>query len=237
MEITIEKIIEDYYHSNPKDGGNSFISNLAIEINSLERNEIMEYVNVFINNLTSKNEKNWILSLHTLVRINKFPVAPYIYKTLIDNFEERSCEWKDEFVQALLILKYSEANDFYQKYFNDLIEVKENSGGLYYKLILYTNVDPQNALEMLADYLCRIDAEGELKICDGQLGYLIFNFSELGIETLYKLVSNIEKINKNISIRFINMLIDHLRLNRAGNYDKHFKYQVVNSLKNLLLKS
>lgn len=125
----IENINKDSFD---KDGGRTFIGNLAKKLMKTIDEDKKDVFDLFLREIRN-NDKSYLKSvaLETFKEMNAIDVAPAIESIYREKSSERSEEWENSIIETLLLLRYDKPIDIYAGYANNcLINESKNRIGL-----------------------------------------------------------------------------------------------------------
>lgn len=226
--------------SSHGDGGRTFTEEFARKI----RNTIDEDKNAVIDFLLREIKYNTYalrsIAIPVLSELKDESIAPSIYEILNEVSDKIDDQTEKNIVETLFILRYKEPKWFYQEYLANYSKKVEQSGDespLFFFLILYLNVDPENALKMLSSYLVKHILSGDKQMesfFTNWMGYLFLRFSENSEIYLPKLICEVYAKNKISGDQLRKIMLNYLHSDLAQvSYGSKFvnkKIELINGM-------
>ncbi|HQN99335.1 MAG TPA: hypothetical protein PKU86_07780 [Bacteroidales bacterium] len=215
--IDIINDIEKQYQSY-KDGGLTFIKNLAKKVlNTVdeEKNEILVF---FLNELEYNRNGFFSIALNTIVEMKAIELAPNIERIFIKNRNSNDESWGYSIIEALIKLNYTEPKLLYFDFVNNYLKNKPNKS--YFLLVQYCNIDSDKGLQLLADYYSKFLLEDlEMKnFLESRIGFLVSHLIKSSDGTLSELVKLVILKNKNAGRHLKKVLLDYFNSDMAKKY-------------------
>lgn len=157
---TLDKECEKY-----KDGGMTFISELAKKLDNTIDKEKEEVFQFFLREIESREHGNyWTTALYTIKEMQAIELAPSIENIYRHNQDCEDDDWKYNVIDTLMFMEYDKPKDIYEDFINYCIEI--NHKGLYYLLVQYCNIDFDYAIPLLSSFCADYYYGYDVSSCD-----------------------------------------------------------------------
>ncbi|MDD2797648.1 MAG: hypothetical protein PHV20_03550 [Bacteroidales bacterium] len=208
-------------YTNSKDGGNSFVINIAKEFNSYKAKDRKKVIHFLINELQKQDyEEINLVWIDVLGEMRAFESAIYIY-ALYNNFliGKDDFDWEKYIVRILLILRYKEADELYIRHFENHKNAMGNNGYLFFLGVLYCRANKNRGIDILADYFCKHLVLPDIEMIhffENRMGFLIQNLIEISTEYIIDLIRKTASKNQIVGYRLKSIIVSYLQSNNIS---------------------
>lgn len=234
-----EKINELRQHFiNEKDGGRSFIAALSKELNHYDLNQRKQIIEFFIQEL--QYDKNGMrgLALPVLEDMEATEAAPFIYETYLYFLKDKDEKWEKEVITTLLKLRYKEPQEFYSYYIDKYFNKNPDNGYIFFLGILYCNVNPIKALDLLSDYFCKhliVPNKEMVLFFENRMGFLFNYFIKNPVDYIPDLLKQTARKNKEAGLRLKEIMLYYFHSDLVKDYNKEFIQEKINTLNDIII--
>jgi hypothetical protein len=213
---TINDICQQY--KAYKDGGISFIKHLAKQVlNTVDENKD-EVINFFLNEIKTNINGFGEVALLTIVEMKASELGSAIKKIYDEEKSLKGEEWKHSIIEALMKLRYKVPKTLYSEYVSSYL--RKHPDDAFFLLVQYCNVDPEEALPLLAGFLTKA-LVGRIEIrsfLESRIGFLFSYFADNPKDYLPDLIRQTAAKDKKAGLYLRNMLLDYFNSNMVKQY-------------------
>lgn len=217
--IDVINNIQNQYR-NYKDGGLTFIEQLAKRVNNTLDNEREDVIAFFLNEISNNEFGFGEIALLTFIEMNAIEVAPNIASIYYEKKDLKDDRWKSSIIEALMKLRYKEPKKLYADYVTSFLIKKPDDA--YFLLVQYCNVDPELALPMLSDFYVRNlfrDAEMQ-SFLESWIGFLFSYFIKNPIDYFPELIKQTTDKDRAVGLHLKELLLEYLSSKMTNQYPK-----------------
>ncbi len=217
MEIKdIRRIIIEFTeeYRNSKDGGNSFVRNIAKEFNSYSEKDRKTAIDFLVDELQKTNYDDIsLISIDILGEMRAYEAAKCIYD-LYNNYliNKKDFDWEKYIIGILLTLRYDEADSLYTKHIRKF-EEKPDNGYLFFLGVLYCRANKRKGMDFLSDYFCKHITNSNREMLDfieNRMGYLIINFIDISEDYVLEIIKQTIIKNRSVGLQLKDAILGYL---------------------------